>query len=330
MPVVSDPESHVLGVWSQSVELTAGHPYQVRMVWNSLNPASTIAQSKRIPSNMSLGWEYATPDIDAAVAAARTSKVAVVFAGDFSSEGYDRPSLDLPGDENALIAAVAAANPRTVVVLNTGGPVLMPWLHQVAGVVEDWYPGEEDGDAIAAVLFGDVDPSGRLPVTFPASQAESAINTPSQWPGANLVATYSEGLEVGYRWNNATGAGRCSPSATGSPTPGSPNSLVSTTTTASGTVLRVRVTNGGRTTGADVPQAYLTFPAAADEPPAQLAAFSRVTLGPGRSATVEPGSRPPPSPPTRAPSGPRCPGPTRWRSASRPRTYPLQTTVTLP
>ncbi len=330
VPVVSDPESHVLGVWSQSVELTAGHPYQVRMVWNSLNPASTIAQSKRIPSNMRLGWEYATPDIDAAVAAARKSKVAVVFAGDFSSEGYDRPSLDLPGDENALIAAVAAANPRTVVVLNTGGPVLMPWLHQVAGVVEGWYPGEEDGDAITAVLFGDVDPSGRLPVTFPTSQAESAISSPSQWPGANLVATYSEGLEVGYRWNNATGARPLFPFGYGLTYTRFTQRLLSTTTTASGTVLRVRVTNGGGTTGADVPQAYLTFPAAADEPPAQLVAFSRVSLRPGRSATVS----------LRVPAAAfasyqgsqwaTVPGTYTLAVGESSENHPLQTTVTLP
>ncbi len=108
--------------------------------------------------------------IDAAVAAARRADVAVVFAGDFNSEAFDRPSLSLPGDENALIAAVAAANPHTVVVLNTGGPVLMPWLAQVQGVMEGWYPGEQDGAAIAALLYGDVDPSGRLPVTFPAQR----------------------------------------------------------------------------------------------------------------------------------------------------------------
>jgi beta-glucosidase len=286
VPVVSDPDSHVLGVWSQSAQLIAGHPYRVQMVWHSLNPASTISQSRRIPSSMSLGWEYATPAINAAVAAARSSQVAVVFAGVFSSEGYDRPSLDLPGDENELISAVAAVNPRTVVVLNSGGPVVMPWLHQVAGVVEDWYPGEEDGDAITAVLFGNVDPSARLPVTFPTSQAKSAIHSVGQFPGVNLVSTYSEGLEVGYRWNNATGVRPLFPFGYGLSYTRFTQQLLSSRTTDSGTVLRVRVTNRGHTTGADVPQAYLTFPAAADEPPAQLAAFARVSLRPGRSATV--------------------------------------------
>jgi beta-glucosidase len=86
----------------------------------------------------------------------------VVFAADYSCETFDRPSLSLPGDQNALISAVAAANPHTVVVLNTGGPVLMPWLGSVASVIEAWYPGEQDGAAIPAVLCGDVNPSGHL------------------------------------------------------------------------------------------------------------------------------------------------------------------------
>ncbi len=144
--------------------------------------------------------------IAAAVAAARTASVAVVFAGDYSSEAFDRPSLSLPGDENALIAAVAAANPHTVVVLDTGGPCLMPWIGRVAGVIEGWYPGEQDGAAIAALLFGDADPSGRLPVTFPTSDANAAVNAGAQWPGVGLTATYTEGLAVGYRYDHATGA----------------------------------------------------------------------------------------------------------------------------
>ena len=133
------------------------------------------------------------------------ASVAVVFAGDFNSEAFDRPSLSLPGDTDALISAVAAANPRTVVVLNTGGPVLMPWLGQVRGVIEAWYPGEQDGASIAALLYGKVDPSGRLPVTFPATAASSAIDSAAQWPGVDLTSTYSEGLDVGYRYDHATG-----------------------------------------------------------------------------------------------------------------------------
>lgn len=147
-----------------------------------------------------------TPDIDAAAKAARQASVAVVFAGKTSTEGADQDNLVLPGDENALISAVAAANPRTVVVLNTGGPVVMPWLDDVQGVLEGWYPGQEDGTAIAAILFGAVDPSGRLPVTFPTSLAAQPISTPTQFPGVNDVVNFGTGtqaLDIGYRWYQA-------------------------------------------------------------------------------------------------------------------------------
>ena len=95
----------------------------------------------------------------------------MVFVGDQESEGVDRPNLSLAGFQDQLIEAVAQANPRTIVVLNTGAPVLMPWLSQVPAVLEAWYPGEEDGSAIAGVLFGDVNPAGKLPITFPASDS---------------------------------------------------------------------------------------------------------------------------------------------------------------
>ena len=98
--------------------------------------------------------------------------MAVVFASNFETEGADLTSIDLPASENQLISAVAAANPDTIVVLNTGSAVTMPWLNQVKGVIEAWYPGQDDGDEIAAVLFGDVNPSGKLPVTFPQSLAQ--------------------------------------------------------------------------------------------------------------------------------------------------------------
>jgi beta-glucosidase len=283
VPAVSDPETHVRGVWSQSVRLTAGHPYQVLLSWSPLVTNAITSQSQLHTTTLTLGWEYASAPIAEAVIAARSSKVAVVFAGDYSSEGFDRPSLNLPGNENALIAAVAAVNPRTVVVLNTGNPVLMPWLGQVAGVIEDWYPGEEDGDAIAAVLFGHVDPSGRLPVTFPTSAAQLST---AQWPGVNLVSTYSEGLQVGYRYDNANGLHPLFSFGFGLSYTHFTHRLVSTTPTGAGWVLRVRVTNTGKVAGTDVPQAYLTFPATAHEPPAQLAAFQPVTLQPGGSAVV--------------------------------------------
>ncbi len=171
-PAVSDTLSHARGRWSQTVPLVAGHPYQVHLDWEPVDHLTPSGEASITPSTLTLGWQYVSDQIAAAVSAARKAHVAVVFAGDFNSEAFDRPSLTLPGDENALIAAVASVNPRTVVVLNTGGPVLMPWLGQVAGVIEGWYPGEQDGVAVAALLFGDVNPSGRLPVTFPTTNAK--------------------------------------------------------------------------------------------------------------------------------------------------------------
>ncbi len=123
-PTVSDTLTHVHGRWSQTVPLVAGHPYQVRLEWEPIDTTTPSGESLIVPSTLTLGWQYVSDRIAAAAAAARSADVAVVFAGDYSSEAFDRPSLSLPGDEDALIAAVAAANPRTVVVLNTGGPAL--------------------------------------------------------------------------------------------------------------------------------------------------------------------------------------------------------------
>ena len=104
-----------------------------------------------------------------AAARAKDADVVIVFATQWTTEGLDVPDLNLPNAQDALIAAVTAANPHTIVVLETGGPVLMPWLDKTAAVLEAWYPGIKGGEAIADVLFGDVNPSGRLPITFPAS-----------------------------------------------------------------------------------------------------------------------------------------------------------------
>ena len=157
-PVLASPGLHAPGPWSTTVPLAANHHYALVLTWFMATPET----------EPTLGLAFQSDAIASAVRAARNAQVAVVFANDFTSEAFDRLSLSLPGDQDALIAAVAAANPRTVVVLNTGGPVLMPWLSKVAAVVEAWYPGQEDGSAVAAVLTGQVDPSGHLPVTFPA------------------------------------------------------------------------------------------------------------------------------------------------------------------
>lgn len=178
-------------------------------------------------------------------------------------------------------------NPSTVVVLNTGSAVTMPWLNQVKGVIEAWYPGQDDGDEIAAVLFGDVNPSGKLPVTFPQSLAQVPASTAAQWPGTNGAVQYSEGILVGYRWY-----------ATRHITPLFPFGAGLSYTTFAFRHLAVRpgprgtyqvsadVTNTGSRAGADVAQLYVADPAATGEPSEQLKGFQRVMLWPGQTRPV--------------------------------------------
>ena len=127
----------------------------------------------------------------------------VVVSDDTESEAADRASLNLPSAQDELISAVAAVNPHTVVVVDAGAPVAMPWLSQVGAVLDAWYPGESNGTALAAVLFGKVDPGGHLPVTFPQSLSQVPASSPSQFPGVNGQVNYSEGIDVGYRYYDA-------------------------------------------------------------------------------------------------------------------------------
>ena len=230
----------------------------------------------------------ATPAIRSAVALARRAQVAIVFAGEPSTEGADRPNLSLPGDENALISAVAAVNPNTVVVLNTGGAVLMPWLSHVAGVLEAWFPGEQDGTAIANVLDGDVDPSGRLPITFPQSETEQPTSLATQFPGVDSVVNFgtsTSALDVGYRWYQAHGVTPLFAFGFGLDYTTFALSNPSIEQTASGLEVKLNVTNTGTRAGADVVQVYVQYPSGAGEPPDQLRAFTRVVLA--ASSTID-------------------------------------------
>jgi beta-glucosidase len=278
--LLTDGGSFPSATVSKTVDLTAGTAYPIRVDYATSGMG--LAE---------LSWQPPAgadnPLIDQAVQAAKAAQTAVVFVGDELSEGIDRPGLSLPGFQDQLIAAVASANPHTVVVLNTGDPVLMPWLGQVAGVVEAWYPGEEDGHAIAPILFGDVNPSGKLPITFPASDSAVPASTPAQYPGVNGTAAYSEGLQVGYRWDDAQGVTPLFPFGFGlSYTQFAFGHLV--VSQSHGGTIRVsaQVSNTGRRGGAEVAQLYIGDPAAIGEPPRQLKAFQRVYLRPGQHAEV--------------------------------------------
>jgi beta-glucosidase len=267
-----------------TVQLIAGQSVPVEIDYSS--------RSGLFSKEIHFGWQKPSESgVPAAVAAARNADVAVVFANDAQGEGMDRNSLALPGDQNQLIDAVAHANRHTVVVLNTGGPVLMPWLSNVESVLEVWYPGQEFGPAIAAVLFGDASPGGRLPVTFPASESQgpAAANPPNTYPGdANGNESYQEGLDVGYRWYDATGQRPLFPFGYGLSYETFRVSDVRAFASpfAGSAFVLARVTNASRQAGPATVELFLQSPQAAQEPPKQLKGYSSVNLAPGQTKLV--------------------------------------------
>ena len=181
---------------------------------------------------------------------------------------------------------MAAANRRTIVVLNTGGAVVMPWINRVAAVLEAWYPGQEDGTATAAVLDGQVDPSGHLPLTFPAVSNPNPVGTPAQYPGVDATVNYNEGLDIGYRWFDANGVKPLFPFGFGLSYTSFTLSNPTIQMVGEESVAGVTVRNTGARAGTAVVQAYLQYPPAAGEPPDQLRAFASVALQPGQSRVV--------------------------------------------
>jgi beta-glucosidase len=267
---------------------------------SAVTPYSSVTPLAGITSRAGPGTQVRYDDGSnpaRAAALARSSDVAIVAAASYETEGADRQCLSLEcpdnyGNQDSLIEQVAAANPRTVVVLETGGPVLTPWRDKVAAIVEAWYPGEQGGTAIARTLFGDVDPSGRLPVTFPRSSAdEPTAGDPESYPGVAENEAYREGVFVGYRWFDARGEQPAFPFGFGLSytnftyrglrvAAAAGNSLVAT--------VSAQVTDTGERAGADVAQLYLGLPspAAAPQPPLQLKGAQKVTLAPGKAIHV--------------------------------------------
>jgi beta-glucosidase len=267
----------------------ANTPYPGGGGSSHVDPLYTVSPVQGIQNRAGANVSVTTSDgSDPAQAAQQASAadVAVVVVSDAEKEGADRPNMSLSGDQDQLVQAVAAANPHTVVVVDSGAPVLMPWVDQVPSIVEAWYPGEEDGNALAAVLFGDVDPSGKLPVTFPEAEDQTPANTPAQYPGVNGTATYSEGLQVGYRWYDANDQTPLFPFGFGLSYTSFRYShlVVSPRLTRNGQVtVGVDVTNTGARAGSDVAQVYVSDPASAGEPPRQLKGFQKVQLAAGQS-----------------------------------------------
>lgn len=237
------------------------------------------------------------------LAAAKSADLAIVFATQWTTEAEDVPNLKLPHQQDAIITAVAAVQPKTVTVLETGGPVLMPWIDKVPAVVQAWYPGQRGGEAIARVLTGAVNPSGRLPITFPASAAQPVRPYPvgldtfdaltrqaaadpanaSSYVLKSFPVDYVEGADVGYRWYEKKGMTPLFPFGHGL----SYTQFAYRNPVVSGGArlsLTVDVVNTGKRAGADVPQLYVARDGGGA--PMRLAAFARVELKPGESRRV--------------------------------------------
>ena len=268
------------------VPLETGHEYLLTLEFARSEAASLAA--------VRLGCLPPVPAdaIERAVALAASSDVAIVcvgFGGEWQSEGFDRPDMELPGKQNALIEQVAAANPRTIVVLNTGSPITMPWLSSVAAVVQAWYPGQECGHAIADVLFGDTNPSGKLPQTFPVRLEDNPAYL--NFPGENGKVYYEEGLFVGYRYYDKKKIAPLFPFGFGlsyTTFSYSPLRLSAQEIGPDDTVeVSVDLTNTGQRTGKEVVQLYIRDEQAKlQRPEKELKAFAKVHLEPGECKTV--------------------------------------------
>jgi beta-glucosidase len=228
-------------------------------------------------------------DPAAAAALAAQADVAIVFANQWELEGVDLQTLQLPDHQDALIDQVAAANSRTIVVLEHGSPVVMPWIDRVEAVVAAWYPGIRGGEAIANVLFGEVNPSGKLPITFPRTEADLPTGAAPPDPAA-LEINYTEGLLIGYRWFDAKGIEPLFPFGHGLSYTSFAYSHISARPSGHdaerGISVSFDVRNTGDRPGAEVAQVYLELPATTGEPPRRLVAWDKLSLRPGQTRRV--------------------------------------------
>ncbi|PTS91256.1 MULTISPECIES: beta-glucosidase family protein [unclassified Caulobacter] len=229
-------------------------------------------------------------DPAAAAKLAAASDLAIVFADQWTTESEDVWTLNLPKNQDATIAAVAAANTKTIVVLETGGPVLMPWLNEVGAVVQAWFPGTSGGEAIARVLTGEVDASGRLPVTFPKDVAQlprPKLDGDPKAPETPFDVDYTiEGAAVGYKWFDKKGHEPLFPFGYGLSYTSFGYSDLKTSEANGVLTVSFSVTNTGTRTGKAVPQVYVSPKAGGWEAPKRLAGFKKVELAPGASTVV--------------------------------------------
>ena len=229
-------------------------------------------------------------DVAAAAKLASESDLVVVFANQWTAESVDAPNLSLPDNQDALIAAVAKANAKTVVVLETGGPVTMPWLEQVSSVVEAWYPGTAGGEAIARVLFGEVNPSGHLPATFPVSEAQlprPVLDGDPKQENLRFDVDYNiEGAAVGYKWFDLKGHKPLFPFGHGLSYTEFAYSDLKADVVKGQLSVSFSIKNTGAVAGKDVAQVYIAPVKAKWEAPKRLGGYKKVELKPGESTSV--------------------------------------------
>ncbi len=271
------------------VKLQAGKAHEFRMDYVRHPEQEVVNYNLGISQTFEAGKDTRQEE---AVKLAKSCDAALIFAGypdAFESEGTDRPSIELMGKQNELIAAVAEANPRTVVVLNTGAPVSMPWVGQVAAIVEAFYPGMENGNAVADMLLGKVNPSGKLPVTFPVRLEDSPAYINASYPGCREVI-YGEGIFVGYRYYDKKDVAPLFPFGHGlSYTTFKYSDLKVKKNVKSGEKIEVSlvITNTGKVAGKEVVQLYVgDLKSSLPRPPKELKGFAKVDLEPGQAGTV--------------------------------------------
>ncbi len=261
------------------------------------HPSSPLNAIREMAPAIKVSYDSGA-DPDAAAASAKKADVAIVFVTQHTHEGGDLETLALPDGQNDLVQKVAAANPHTIVVIESGDPVLMPWANKVSGIVEAWYPGIRGGEALANLLFGKKNFSGKLAITFPASDSDlphaSVPAPPGKKPGPiegllnskpAFPAVYDEGLKVGYKWFDAEKKNPAYPFGFGLSYTSFAYSDLKATDGASVEV-SFSVRNTGTRAGQEVAQVYLSLPASADEPPKRLIGWEKVDLQPGESKIV--------------------------------------------
>ena len=252
------------------------------MIYDPSSPLDALR--RRLPST-EVDWNDGLDPERAAKAAAGADAV-VMFVDQYRTEGVDAPNLSLPGGQDRLVERVAKANPHTIVVLETGGPVLMPWLDRTAAVISAWYPGEQGGEAIADILTGLADPSGRLPMTFPARDPQSAPYGAPTGGAGDPVVRYDASPSFGYRALAERGERPLFPFGYGLSYTTFKLGELSARVDGSAVTAALAVTNAGGRPGAAIPELYLTGPAASGVG-LRLAGWSRIELSPGETRRVE-------------------------------------------